>query len=271
MSVPARIDEAGPYAVQIAALVGRSATQLVRRPAAPHRAEAARRLRRQALWLLALGTVLVVALMVGFDATEISLMPPRGAPSVWPARLVTNFGKDSYVIITLAVALIMLALAFPLMHGAARAKLLRFAGRIEFLLFAVALPVVATDVIKFVVGRGRPFVGGKANPFNFSPFTGTEAYLSFPSAHAVTAFALAIGVAAVWPRLRIPLLIYAVIIAASRLVLLAHHPSDVVGGAVVGIVGALAVRHWFAVRGLGFTIGENGKIVPRQRMIRDSA
>jgi len=46
-------------------------------------------------------------------------------------------------------------------------------------------------------------------------------------------------------------------------VMLAHHPSDVVGGAVLGLVGALAMRAWFAGREIGFTIEENGKIVPR--------
>ena len=46
--------------------------------------------------------------------------------------------------------------------------------------------------------------------------------------------------------------IYAVAIAASRLVLLAHHPSDVVGGAVIGLLGALCLRYWFAARQLGF-------------------
>jgi membrane-associated phospholipid phosphatase len=53
------------------------------------------------------------------------------------------------------------------------------------------------------------------------------------------------------------------VISLSRLVLLAHHPSDVVGGALVGLLGALAVRYWFAARGVGFTIEEDGKIVPR--------
>jgi undecaprenyl-diphosphatase len=263
MSDPPRIAASEPYAVQLAALVGRSAMALVRKPAAVRRAEATARLRAQCLWLIAPGTVLVVALMFGFDAIAIGLMPPRGAPSVWPARLITDFGKDTYVITALAAALIVLGLAFPLMRGASRAKLRRIAGRVEFLLFAVALPVAFSETIKYVVGRGRPFVGGKANPFNFAPFTESGAYSSFPSSHAVTAFALAIGVAAIWPRLRVPMLVYAVVIAASRLVLLAHHPSDVVGGAVIGILGALAVRYWFAVRGLGFTIGENGEIVPR--------
>jgi undecaprenyl-diphosphatase len=257
------IGETDPYAVQLFALIGRSASQLVRPSNAMRRTEAAHRLRRQTLWLFVIGTALVLTLMFGFDAAEISLMPPRGDPDLWPARVVTDFGKDSYVMTSLASALVVLALAFPLKHGVSRARLLRVAGRIEYLLFAVAVPIAFTEVVKYVVGRGRPFVGGKANPFNFAPLTGAEPYFSFPSAHAVTAFALAIAVAAIWPKLRPAMLIYAFLILASRLVLLAHHPSDVVGGAVVGILGALAVRHWFAVRGLGFAIGQNGEIVPR--------
>jgi undecaprenyl-diphosphatase len=263
MSAPPAISETQSYPAQLFALIARSAWQLTRSPTAPHREAAIRRLRAQALWLLAIGAVLVPALMFGFDATEISLMPPRGAPSAWPARAITDFGKDSYVIMALAASLIGMALSFPFQRGAARSRLLRFAVHVEYLFFAVALPVAFSEIIKYVVGRGRPFVGGKANPFNFVPFTGTEAYFSFPSAHSVTAFALALGVASIWPRWRIPLFIYAVAIAASRLVMLAHHPSDVVGGAVLGLVGALAMRTWFAGREIGFTIEENGKIVPR--------
>jgi len=145
----------------------------------------------------------------------------------------------------------------------ASGRLLRFAGRVEYLFFAVALPVAFAEIIKNVVGRGRPFVGGKANPFNFQPFHGAEPYFSFPSAHSVTAFALAFGVAAIWPRWRVSAFIYALAIAASRLVILAHHPSDVVGGIIVGLVGALAVRYWFAARDLGFAIEADGRIAAR--------
>ncbi len=56
--------------------------------------------------------------------------------------------------------------------------------------------------------------------------------------------------------------VYAVLIAASRLVLLAHHPSDVVAGALLGVVGAMFVRYWFAARRLGFAIRRDGAIVP---------
>ncbi len=263
MSAPPAVSETQNYPAQLFALIVRSASQLTRSPTAPYREVAIRRLRVQALWLLAIGAVLIPVLMFGFDAAEISLMPPRGAPSAWLARAITDFGKDSYVLTALAAVLIVMALAFPLMQGAARNRLLRFAAHVEYLFFAVALPVAFAEIIKYVVGRGRPFVGGRANPFNFAPFTGTEAYFSFPSAHSVTAFALALAVASIWPRWRVPVFIYAVAIALSRLVMLAHHPSDVVGGAVLGLVGALAMRAWFAGRQIGFTIEENGKIVPR--------
>ena len=129
--------------------------------------------------------------------------------------------------------------------------MLGFGLRLQFLFFAVLVPLLAGEMIKWVAGRGRPFVGGKANPFNFAPFAGTEAYASFPSAHAITGFALAFAVAAVWPRARAAMIVYALLIGTSRLVLLAHHPSDVVAGALIGVVGAMAVRYWFAARRLG--------------------
>jgi undecaprenyl-diphosphatase len=44
------------------------------------------------------------------------------------------------------------------------------------------------------------------------------------------------------------------------MVLLAHHPSDVVAGALIGVVGAMGVRYWFAARSLGFAIGRDGAV-----------
>ena len=263
MPVPPAPQPPDSYFLQLSRLVLVSFEQLVGPPLRPDRTLAARHLVRQVGRLSAIGAVLVIILMIGFDATEIGLMPPRGTPSLWPLRILTDFGKDAYVISVLAVTLLAITVVLPEARARARAVLLRFGARIEYLLLAVSISVLATEILKWAVGRGRPFVGGKANPFNFAPFNGTEAYFSFPSAHAVTAFALAFGVAAIWPRARWYALAYAVAIAMTRLVLLAHHPSDVVGGAVIGILGAAAVRYWFAVRRIAFAVGRNGAIVVR--------
>jgi undecaprenyl-diphosphatase len=189
-------------------------------------------------------------------------MPPRGSPSLWPVRILTDFGKDAYVLSVLAAMLLFVVLVAAAMRGTPRAQWLGWGLRLQFVFFAVLTPLFAGELIKWVVGRGRPFVGGQANPFNFAPFAGTEAHASFPSAHVITAAALAFAVSAVWPRARGAMVVYVLLIAATRLVLLAHHPSDVVAGALIGVVGAMAVRYWFAARRLGFAIHRNGEIVP---------
>lgn len=260
--MPAGAVQPHTYVVQFFALLRHSLAQLVRAPSHSQRKEAARKLARHALLLSATLSGCIIALMFFFDAREIALMPPRGTPDLWPVRILTDFGKDAYVLWLLAAILIVIAFTSPAVSATTRTRLLHFGTRVQYLFLAVLLPVLATEVIKWAAGRGRPFVGGKANPFNFLPFTGTEAYSSFPSAHAVTGFALAFAVGALWPRARPWMLIYAVLIAASRLVLLAHHPSDVVAGALVGVIGAMAVRYWFAARQLAFAIHADGKIVP---------
>jgi undecaprenyl-diphosphatase len=212
--------------------------------------------------LTATGAAVIIALMYALDVTEISLMPPRGSASLWPVRILTDFGKEAYVLWLLAGALFAIAIMAPRFKGTSRSQLLGFGTRLQFLFLAVLVPVLAGELTKWVVGRGRPFVGGKANAFNFSHFAGTEAYASFPSAHAITSFALAFAVGALWPRTRVVMIVYALLIAMTRLVLLAHHPSDVVAGALIGVVGAMLVRYWFAARRLGFTIHRDGKIVP---------
>lgn len=239
-----------------------SFAQLVRSPSHSRRAEAARRAARHALWLVVGLGVAIIALMYLLDTAEIKLMPPRGSPALWWVRILTDFGKTAYVLWTLFVLMAVVLIASAATRGTARPLLLGLGTRLQFLFLAVWIPSLAGELLKWTVGRGRPFVGGEPNPFNFSHFSGSEAFASFPSGHANTAFALAFAVSALWPRTHLVMLCYALVICATRLVLLAHHPSDVVAGALVGVIGAMVVRYWFAARRLGFAIQRDGSIVP---------
>ncbi|KQT29403.1 MULTISPECIES: phosphatase PAP2 family protein [Bradyrhizobium] len=262
MRAPADSAPRAGYPAQVLAVTRRGLAQLVRSPSHSRRAEAARKLARHSLWLAVAGSIAIIALMVTFDQTEIQLMPPRGTPSLWPIRILTDFGKDEYLLSVLGAALVVLAFVAAGLHGTRRALLLGFGTRLQFLFLSVAVSALVTEILKYVIGRGRPFVGGTPNPFNFVPFEGTGAYASLPSGHAVAAFALAFAVSSLWPRLRAFMFTYAIVILLTRLVLLAHHPSDVVAGALVGTAGAMAVRYWFAARRLGFAIRSDGTIVP---------
>jgi membrane-associated phospholipid phosphatase len=262
MSASAGIGQSSSYWSQLFTLARTSVTQLVRPPSHSRRAEAAQRLARHSLSITAIIAAVIIALMYALDVREIELMPPRGSAGLWPVRILTDFGKDAYVLSALTGALLLIAIIAPRLRRSSRTLLLSLATRLQFLFIAVLVPILAGEAIKWLVGRGRPFVGGKANAFNFAPFTGTEAYASFPSGHAITAFALAFAVAAVWPRARIAIAVYAFMIALTRLVLLAHHPSDVVAGALIGVIGAMCVRYWFSARHLVFAIRQDGSIVP---------
>jgi len=263
MSAPSGIVESRNYVSRFVMLAWLSLVQLVRAPSHSRRAEAARRAARHILLLTAGIGFAIIVLMYALDAWEIMQMPKRGTPSLWWVRILTDFGKDEYVLGTLAALLIAIAIAAPAMHGLQRSLLLGLGTRLQYLFLAVLFPVLVGEVIKWSVGRGRPFVGGpEGDVFHFSHFDGSGAYSSFPSGHSITAWALAFGVAALWPRARAPMIAYAVIIIATRLVLLAHHPSDVVAGALLGVIGAMAVRYWFAARKLGFAIRQDGTIVP---------
>jgi len=261
MSANAVAIESRNYASRFLKLAWLSLAQLVRSPSHSRRAEAARRAARHVLWLSAgLGAAIIV-LMYAIDAWEIAQMPKRGTPSLWWVRILTDFGKDEYVLAVLGGLLIAVAIVAPALRGIQRSLLLGFGTRLQFIFWAVAVSNLVTEVLKYCIGRGRPFVGGEANAFHFSHFAGNPAYFSFPSGHATTAFALAFAVSVVWPQARHAMAAYALIIAATRLVLLAHHPSDVVAGALVGIIGAMFVRYWFAARRLGFAIQHDGSIV----------
>ncbi len=262
MSARAGISESQHYLSRLLTLAWLSLAQLVRAPSHSRRADAARRAARHILLLSAGIGLAIIVLMYALDAWEIAQMPTRGTPALWWVRILTDFGKDEVVLGVLAALLIVIAIAAPAMRGVQRSLLLGLGTRLQFLFLAVLFPVLVGELIKWSVGRGRPFVGGADSVFHFSHFAGTQAYSSFPSGHSITACALAFAVAAVWPRAKGAAIAYAVVIVATRLVLLAHHPSDVVAGALVGVIGAMCVRYWFAARKLGFAIHHNGTIVP---------
>jgi len=244
----------------VAAGAWHAAARLVRAPAAAHRDAAGRRLLLQLSWLIGLGAVVVAGLMLAVDTPFIQLMPPRGAPQLWPIRVITDFGRAAYVLWATGLLLVVVLLIQPLLGGRGRLQWAGLEIRVAFVFLSVAVADLIGEGLKGAIGRARPFVGGHADVLQFSPLTWHEPFESLPSAHAITSVALAAAAAAAWPRSRLPMALYALAVIASRLVLLAHHPSDVVAGAVVGIAGMLLVRYWFAARRLGFLIGPQGKI-----------
>ena len=91
---------------------------------------------------------------------------------------------------------------------------------------------LVSAVLKEVIGRQRPQDG------NLIARPDTDA---FPSGHATTAFAAAVALSLLVPAARWWALPLAAIVAYSRVHLGVHHPTDVVGGAVIGALVGVAV------------------------------
>jgi undecaprenyl-diphosphatase len=171
---------------------------------------------------------------------------------------ITDYGKSGYVLWPLGLLFLALAALPPLASRTQQAVLAAVMVRVGFVFAAVAVPGLFGTIVKRLIGRARPLVGGSLDPALFHPFAWRVEYASLPSGHATTSFALMVAVASLWPRLRTVALIYALMIGVSRVVVTAHYPTDVAMGALLGIVGALMVRRWFAMRGLGFSFGPDG-------------
>src|SRR5262249_37726427 len=215
---------------------------------------------------LGLGALVVIATlaatMIMVDARAIAAVRQLPEWLVAPFDQVTDFGKSVWLLVPIAFALVaMAALASLPLAPMSRRMLAALAVRFGFLFVAIGLPGLFFTVIKRLIGRARPLVE-RGETFDYHPLGWSVDYASLPSGHAVDAFAIAMAVGALWPRARPLLWTYAVAIAVSRVVLTAHYPSDVLAGAVGGIIGVLLVRDWFAARGLAFVPGQRGSVRP---------
>ena len=95
-----------------------------------------------------------------------------------------------------------------------------------------------SGALKLAVERDRPPVSRPVP----ETLLETPATYSFPSGHATVAFACATVLALAVPRLRWWLFGLAALIAWSRVYVGVHYPGDVLGGALIGVVIARALR-----------------------------
>jgi membrane-associated phospholipid phosphatase len=171
---------------------------------------------------------------------------------------ITDFGRSGWILVPVGSLIVLVALiASPALDYMSRALLAMVVVRLGYVFVAVGLPGLVSTVVKRWIGRVRP---SDAGPFAYEPFSWRPDYASFPSGHATTAFAALVAFGVIFPRIRPVLWVYALLIAATRVAVSAHYPSDVIAGAAFGAFGAVLVRDWFAARRLGFFVGPDGAV-----------
>ena len=214
-----------------------------------------------------LGTLALMAALVGVGVTydvALTRWAATLSPDVqWFFARVTHLGASGYVFALTALGVV-LGVGLRGRNASRRLNLaLTVLAERAFYLFTVAaVSGVASQALKHLFGRARPKLIDIVGFLHFDPFAFDATFASFPSGHAVTAFAMAVGLGYFAPRLMAPLLALAALVAASRVVIGSHYLSDVLFGAALGYASAVLVRRAFAARRMAFRL-RDGKIAPR--------
>jgi membrane-associated phospholipid phosphatase len=214
---------------------------------------------RQSMRVGAVAAVIVVALSMGWADEPLIQSAERLPSAIQDAcKAITDFGRSGWVLWPTGILILVTAAAtMRAPTRMAQLVLASIAVRFGYVFLAVGIPGLFVTIVKRWIGRVRPSQSG---PFTYHPFSWDPAYASLPSGHAAAAFSALIAIGAIFPRARPVLWVYAVSIAMSRVIISAHYPSDVIAGAVVGAIGAILVREWFAARRLGFAVEADGYV-----------
>ena len=214
-------------------------------------------------WLVAAGVLIALLALISLIDVEVTHLA-RNLPAevIVVFGWITRLGESDWVLIPTLVALPLVALSAALVpRGSLKRALWELAQVCGFIFAGVGLPGLFTAIVKRIVGRPRPEVMDAFGAFDLRTMSWLEwTHQSFPSGHATTGFALCFVVAFLFPRSYPWMLAFAALVSVSRIVVGVHYSTDIVAGAVVGILGAYLVRNVFVWRGWLFRREADGTV-----------
>jgi len=153
-------------------------------------------------------------------------------------KTLTHLGRSEFYIIP-CVLLIIAGYVF---------KYKKFDKPLFFAAVSIGVSGLLIHIPKFIFGRARPDADLQFDPFYFKPFYFSDyAFRSMPSGHSCTAGAVAAVLCILMPKYKYLWIIYAVVIASTRVWTRSHFPSDAILGLALGAIIALKIREkWFS-------------------------
>jgi len=163
------------------------------------------------------------------------------------AMLVSPYAKAYRMIFKGCTLLIFPPLYLALSAGGfviTRLKKSRWSLLFFEILVAQCLSIAFVRIFKIIIGRARPDIFLKKGVYGFYGFEWDHHFHSFPSGHSMAAFTLASSLALLFPRFRIYFFSVAALLTTSRIFLLGHFASDIIGTAAISLVIASGVHHF---------------------------
>jgi membrane-associated phospholipid phosphatase len=154
------------------------------------------------------------------------------------ANHINNLFKGSYFSLGLALGLILVIVIDPGLSNKLTKNLL-------YVFVSVSLAMVLGDGLKYLLGRYRPVMLLQDNLYGFHFFATKWALNSTPSGHTLRAFSLFSALSLLYRRFTAVFITLALLVAASRVVVNDHYPSDVLFSAFLGVFCARWTYQYF--------------------------
>ena len=135
-----------------------------------------------------------------------------------------------------------MAILYWFIYPAQTKLLARKAVTLAFVSFVTAR-LILTELIRRLLPRLRPTI-----PHPILDLSQKQTESSFPSGHATAMFSIAMAIYFYNKKLGWWLFAMAILTAIARVVIGVHYPSDVVAGAIVGILTAWVVEKALAIK-----------------------
>ncbi|WP_294951124.1 phosphatase PAP2 family protein [Sulfurovum sp.] len=184
--------------------------------------------------------VLYVILFVFFDRS-IDLWIHHNIPGTKMeliGKQISVLASSLYVSLALLCAFAYIVIADPGIRKQSTKKLF-------FIVISMTVAIMIGEGFKYLLGRYRPVFLFEHGKYGLHFFTTNWLMNSSPSGHTIRAFSFFTALGLLFKRYMPLFIVLALMIGASRILLTAHYPSDVLFGAFIGIMTAIWMYNYF--------------------------
>ena len=176
-------------------------------------------------------SVIIYLVLFFFFDRDIVIWIHNNHSNTWVFQLgtyISYLAKGSFVKLGIAFCFILI---FTCDSGLEK----RWTRYLLYICISGSVAIIIGDGCKYLLGRYRPIMLFEENLYGLHFFSSKWALNSTPSGHTLRAFAILTALSLLYRRFAVVFISVAVLIGASRVAVTAHHPSDVLFGAFIGI------------------------------------
>jgi len=192
--------------------------------------------------VIAAGIAAAIYLILFFFFDKpIDLWVNDNCPNTWYFQVgayISYLATGAFIRLAIAVGFILIIIIDPCLEK-------RWTKNLLFICVSCSIAVVIGEGLKYLLARQRPVMLFEHDLYGLSFFSKVWEQNSTPSGHTIRAFAILTSLSLLFRRYLYAFIFLAILIGASRVIVTAHYPSDVIFGSFIGIFTAIWTYKYF--------------------------